>query len=312
MGGRATEQPRAGGATSWGRPRRIVLIVGVGVAVLAVAVAVPLLVMGPDSGGRGSGTDQADQVGGVVHVHGLGVDPADGALYAATHMGLFRIPERGAAERVAGRFQDTMGFTVLGAHTFLASGHPDLREEAPPLLGLLESTDAGQNWRPLSLYGKADFHALAAAHGRVYGYDATGGAFLVSVDQKTWDARSRLAMRDFVVSPTDPDAVLAVTEEGLAASRDGGRRWRPVAGAPPLAVLAWHSDGTVWGVDDSGGVWRSEDRGGTWARRGTTYGEPEAMTAAGGALYVAVARRGILASQDGGLTWSVRYSEVGP
>jgi hypothetical protein len=38
---------------------------------------------------------------GFEHVHGLGVDPADGMLYAATHYGLFRVPEVGEAERVA-------------------------------------------------------------------------------------------------------------------------------------------------------------------------------------------------------------------
>lgn len=42
------------------------------------------------------------------------VDPADGVLYAATHYGLFRIPETGPATRGAGRLQDTMGPTVVG------------------------------------------------------------------------------------------------------------------------------------------------------------------------------------------------------
>ena len=35
---------------------------------------------------------------GIEHVHGLGVDPADGVLYAATHYGLFRLPEGGEAD----------------------------------------------------------------------------------------------------------------------------------------------------------------------------------------------------------------------
>ncbi len=37
------------------------------------------------------------------------MDPADGVLYAATHYGLFRLPEQGDPVRVADRFQDTMG-----------------------------------------------------------------------------------------------------------------------------------------------------------------------------------------------------------
>jgi hypothetical protein len=46
---------------------------------------------------------------------------------------------------------------------------------------------------------------------------------MVSSDREKWESRSTLALRDFAVSPTDPDAVLATTERGLARSADGGR-----------------------------------------------------------------------------------------
>ena len=73
----------------------------------------------------------------IGHVHGLlGIDPADGTLYAAGHFGVFRIDEDGIATRIADRWQDTMAFTVTGPGTFLASGHPDVRENLPPHLGL--------------------------------------------------------------------------------------------------------------------------------------------------------------------------------
>ncbi|MGH2838494.1 MAG: F510_1955 family glycosylhydrolase, partial [Thermoleophilaceae bacterium] len=62
---------------------------------------------------------------GPIHVHGLGVNPADGALFIATHTGLYRAPDGElAAERVGDRYQDTMGFTVTGPDSFLGSGHP--------------------------------------------------------------------------------------------------------------------------------------------------------------------------------------------
>jgi hypothetical protein len=50
----------------------------------------------------------------VAHLHGLGVDPADGTLYAGTHHGLIRLPDGGEATLVADRVQDFMGFTVAG------------------------------------------------------------------------------------------------------------------------------------------------------------------------------------------------------
>ena len=252
---------------------------------------------------------------GVVHVHGLGVDPADGVLYAATHTGVFRIPEQGRAERVANRAQDTMGFSVTGPGRFIGSGHPDPREDdvRPPLLGLVESDDAGRTWQRVSLHGEADFHALAAAHGLVYGYDSTSGTFMVTTGRQQWDRRSRLPLRDFAVDPADPDGIVATTEQGPVASSDGGRTWAPLDGAPALVVLAWTARGVLVGVAVDGTVHRSGDSGRTWTPAGSAGGPPEgvAVDARRGvaALYVAVAGQGIVVSGDGGRTFAVRYAE---
>ncbi len=289
-------------------------------ALAVLAFAAVLVYLSSDSGTASSGSAGALPAAefpepGVVHVHGLGVDPGDGALYAATHSGLFRIPDNGTAQRIANRYQDTMGFTVTGPGRFLGSGHPDPREDdvRPPLLGLIESTDRGQSWQRLSLHGKADFHTLQAAHGRVYGYDSTSGTFMVSGDEENWDRRSELGLRDFAVSPADPDLVLATTERGLARSDDGGRSWNTVASAGTLAALAWPAAASLYGVTPDGTVADSADGGASWSARGNIGGEPEAMTVdvRGGqeVLYVAAAERGILASRDGGATFTTRYSE---
>ncbi|MCA1704355.1 MAG: hypothetical protein LC808_14275, partial [Actinobacteria bacterium] len=107
---------------------------------------------------------------GPIHVHGLGINPVDGSLLIATHTGLFRAAKgRQRATRVANRFQDTMGFTVVGPNEFLGSGHPDPREKLPPFLGLIRSNDGGRRWRPISLLGERDFHVLEAAGKRSMG-----------------------------------------------------------------------------------------------------------------------------------------------
>lgn len=270
------------------------------------------------------GRQQAPQAGalpplefepGVVHVHGLGVDPADGTLCAATHSGLFRLPTGGGAQRVANRAQDTMGFSVVGPHTFMGSGHPDFREDdvRPPLLGLLESTDAGGTWRRLSLHGQADFHALHAVHDRRYGYDSTSETFMVSTDRRDWDRRAHLVMLDLAVSPVHPGAVLATTEQGLVSSGDGGRTFSPVPGAPALVVLAWDREQELYGVGPDGTVRRSGDAGRTWHRTGTVGQASEAVAVDGRngtqVLYVAATDRGVLQSTDGGRTFTTRYSE---
>lgn len=277
-----------------------------------LAAGVLLLVGCTKDGPAPARPDAASDVShaGVGHVHGLGVNPRDGSLYAATHTGLFRIPADGPAERIADRWQDTMAFTVVGPDHFLSSGHPDLRDfragTLPAQLGLMESTDAGLTWQPRSLLGAADFHVLHAAHGRIYGYDSTGGAVRVSADGITWEIRSRFALWDMAVSPTAPDRLLTTTERGLQRSEDGGRTWT-VLNTPTLGLLAWATGETVWAVAPAGVVYQSVDGGNEWTARGGVQGSPQALLVVGDILYVAVEGQGVLQSEDGGTTWRLRY-----
>ncbi len=248
---------------------------------------------------------------GLVHVHGLGVNSADGLVYAATHFGLWQLPEEGQAERVGDVAYDLMGFTVVGEDHFRASGHPGVLGDLPPLLGLIETTDGGQSWRSRSLLGDVDFHALRVAHEQVYGWDSTSGAFMVSDDGEVWDRRSAAPIFDFVVDPDDPDGVLASVSESLddvrlVRSVDGGRSWEDLD-TPPIARLAWETPERLFGVGIDGSVWRSSDGGEQWEQAGGRVGgRPEAFLDAGDSLFVA-AGGAILASADGGETWEVRH-----
>jgi hypothetical protein len=286
---------------------------------IASAFAVALLVALATAGcGEAEPSSPPPLVGdpGLVHVHGLGINPRDGALYAATHTGLFVIRD-GSASRVADRYQDTMGFTVIGPDHFIGSGHPDLRDQQlrkagrPPLLGLVESRDAGRTWTPASLLGEVDFHVLEVGHGKVYGFDATGGRFMVSRDRRRWQRRSTAALLDFVVSPGDGELILAATKRGMLRSVDGGRGWRP-AGGPAVALLAWDRPRALWAVAADGRTWVSADGGRTWERRGGLGGPPEALLAHDGTLYAAVHQQGIRRSTDQGASWHTLYSPSGP
>jgi hypothetical protein len=280
------------------------MVLGVAFMIAAVAASCSR------SGHRSSVPVDTDP--GLVHVHGLGINPRDGALYAATHTGLFVVRDDGAS-RVADRHQDTMGFTVIGPDRFIASGHPDfsdpklLKPGRQPLLGLVESRDAGRTWEPLSLLGEVDFHVLQAADGKVYGFDATGGRFMVSPDRRRWQTRSTVSLADFAVSPQDGQLILATTERGLMRSTDGGRHWQP-AGGPAVALLDWDRAEALWGVADDGRVWASADAGRTWQRRGELGGPPEAFLAQGGTLYAAIYEQGIRSSTDGGASWGTLYT----
>jgi len=273
-------------------------------AVAAIAVLVAVVALG-GRGGEGSSTAAEVPVE-LAHVHGLGVDPASGDLYAGTHYGLIRLPDGAEPTRVGGLVQDFMGFTVIGPGHFLASGHPGEGQNGPSNLGLIESTDGGRSWQTRSLAGEADFHALEAQHGLVYGYNA--GQLMVSTDMRTWDTRASITMADLAVSPQDPQTVLATTQQGLARSTDGGRSFYVIGGAPLLALVTWPDTGPLMGVDPDGGVHVSEDGGTSWQQRGSTGGAPEALTVSGQTVYVAVEGR-IVESGDGGRTFRKRYAD---
>jgi photosystem II stability/assembly factor-like uncharacterized protein len=284
-------------------------------AAATAAIVLPLMLLIGACAGDGRTAPVAVQPArepepGIVHVHGLGINPADGVLYAATHTGLFRIPQSGAAERIGDRHQDMMGFTVVGPDHFLASGHPDMRDyragRLPALLGLIESGDGGRTWRSRSLSGTADFHVLRVAHGRVYGFNSAGNALMVSADGTSWESRAALLIRDFAVSPVDPDRIVAATAQDVQRSEDGGRTWERLA-APPLVLLAWGEDDALWGVTAGGVTYRSADSGAGWQAVGSLGGPPEALLANGGTLYAAVHESGIYRSDDGGVTWHLYY-----
>jgi hypothetical protein len=283
----------------------------------AVSTLLVLALFAGCGGGEDEGrarTGEQPNVGdpGAIHVHGLGLNPKDGALFIATHTGLFRAGDgERKAKRVAGRFQDTMGFTVVGPDRFLGSGHPDGREKLPPFLGLIESRDGGQNWKPLSLQGKRDFHVLEARGERVYGFgsdfETRRAGLLVSADGgKSWEERRPPeALLSLAIDPRDTDRVIASGGEGLYLSTDAGRRWRPLDGEPGL--LTWPAPKRLYAASFDGRVSRSGDPGRSWQEVGEAGGEPAAFEAARAQeLYLALHDGTIKGSTDGGASWSVR------
>ena len=238
------------------------------------------------------------------HVHGLGTDPADGTLYAATHFGVFSLGKDGTghAERVADRWQDTMAFTMVGPNHFMASGHPDQRENLPVHLGLIESTDAAETWEPVSLQGKADFHALEAAGDLLYGYDSVTGRLMVSSDHRDWRTLDRVQVADLAADPSQPTRVLATTADGVVSYRADGSPQTPVVGAPPLMLLDWPTANLLIGVSVDRDVYRSSDGGGSWQRSDGPPGAVQAVDINGSSWFIAT-DAGLFRSTDDGRRW---------
>lgn len=271
----------------------------VAVAVVAVVIVVVAIVRLGDPGPGGPG-----ETARLEHVHGLATDPEDGALYAGTHYGLYRVTTDSLEGPVADRVHDFMGFTVAGPGHFIASGHPGHGQEGPGALGLIESTDGGKTWETRSLAGEADFHALEYRHDTAYGFNSMTSEFLVSADLEEWDVRSSTPMADFAVSPTEPATVVATTEGGPALSRDGGRTFELIDGAPLLLLVDWADDGTLVGVTPTGSVYVGSDGPASLAKAGNLGGQPEALHVEDQATMYAASSGRLLRSTDGAGSFS--------
>jgi len=249
-------------------------------------------------------------------VGSLTVNPADSTLFMATNTGLFRIPEGASKpERMVGRLETPDGegevsealvVRFVGPDTLIGSGHPSAGSLLPPALGLIRSEDAGKTWTSVSELGRADFHALEPA-----GDDLVGALFqqaqvLVSGDDgKTWETRAApLPLVAIEVDPDDPRRWIGSSERGIFLSADGGGTWRQTDPTPNVR-FAWADDGTLYRIDPGGPLKVSTDGGQQWEDRGSTGGEPQAMTVdEGGKLYVALIDGTLKVSEDGGETFT--------
>ena len=258
------------------------------------------------------------------HIHALDFDAESKLTYASAHNGVWVVPTDvlsetylgagvgpTAATRVAGRAQDTMGFTVARPGLLLGSGHPDPDEQPeliPPNLGLIASTDGAETWASVSLRGQTDFHDLETAELpdgelRIFGLDASESTVLVSDDTGgTWHAMASIQARDLAADPQHPDRLYATTAEALVRSEDAGATFTPVPDAPPLYLVTVADSGEIIGIDIEGVI--HDYDGTTWTALGRTDGVPEAFAyIGGGAPWMLIAdQRGLIATDDFGET----------
>lgn len=271
------------------------------VTTLAAGAALMLSGCGADDSPTPPGSPNAAEETALGHVHGLGVDPADGTLYVASHFGVFRVADGGTPERVTDRRQDTMGFAVVGPGHFLGSGHPDLEEDLPASLGLIESTDSAETWESVSLLGEADLHAIEPAGDRIYAYDSVSGSLLTTTDRKNWTTISTQPIYDLAADPADPATVYATTDQGVLVRSINAKLPVPVAGAPTLTAIDFQPDGPLVGVGVDGTVQTSTDAV-RWQETGQLDGPAEALDAVTGRWHAAT-ESGVYESTDDGQTW---------
>lgn len=234
------------------------------------------------------------------HVHGIAFNPGDDKVYLATHDGLFRYDSEGPVR--VGPVIDLMGFTAAGPNHFYSSGHPGEGVDLPNPVGLMESTDAGQTWTPLSRQGQTDFHALAASQVGVVGFD--GASVIASTDGRNWTTLEPPVPAYSLATSPDGKTLVVTSRSGPARSSDSGSTWAALSGAPILQFVHFVDNMTAVGVAPDGAVHVSEDAGASWRQRGTAGETPQALTTRklpdGETEILVVTASGILRSIDSG------------
>ena len=239
---------RARCAWSWPWPWSMATELGYARMRAVIAVMASTVLLAGCGGGATAQGDAPKRSGRLVdfsqkppYVNALDIDPATGDFLLTTNRGFFRIDAKheggrararhGHREHAVGRRRHVPRHPLDRAGRLLGSGHPDIKGQLPPYLGLIASDDGGQSWRSVSKLGEADFHKIVIKHGRLYAFDAVLGAMLISSD-----GGRRFVERftppgliiDFEVDPGDGDHLLAATDARLVRSTDGGKRWRPI------------------------------------------------------------------------------------
>lgn len=283
-------------------------------------LAVPLLLAsfaGCASPNEFAGSPDCDEapVSSVTHVHGLAVSPENrSVVFVATHHGLFRLLGDERFVRVGDVTWDLMGFTLHPEDASVAwsSGHAP---PARPNIGVAKTDDGGCTWKVIGLKGLVDFHALAVSPAdpqRLFGqYDL----FYVSSNGGERWTSVQGAPRAFALAPhpSDPDIVLAATENGLYRSGDAGRTWTADAELPGLVTAVGFARGDanlLVAYVSQRGLVRSQDGGASWEDANLPLVGNEVGRHVASApddpdvFYLATSNSRLFKSEDRGETWA--------
>lgn len=261
----------------------------------------------------------ADTVGDLAshtHIHGLAVDRQDPShLFIATHHGLYRAGPDGTTQLIS-VVQDFMGFNPHPSDPgmLFASGHP----AGGGNLGVMVSSDGGRTWTEIApgLNGPVDFHQMTVSPAdpdTIYG---TYGMLQVSHDAgKTWAIAGPPpeGLIDLAASAKGPEILYAAKESGLSVSLDGGLSWKPLIEDAPVTMVETTADGTIYAFVYGKGLVKAKEGAFNFAALGSDWGERYILHLAvdptdAERLYAATGESEVLASGDGGATWS-RFGE---
>ena len=147
------------------------------------------------------------------------------------------------------------------------------------IYGIYKSIDRGDSWQPIK-EGASYYARVYVAPGNsdivyVTGYSDAGGVYRSRNAGADWTLLNQgLVISDLAIEPSDGHHLLAVTEQGLLLSVNGGNSWSPVTDLAGLAIstVAFHPRlagvafvATSGSATARGRLYRSENGGNNWS-----------------------------------------------
>jgi photosystem II stability/assembly factor-like uncharacterized protein len=231
------------------------------------------------------------------------------ALIAAIAAGAFLLGKDRVESRAQGPAESTGLPNTQDYHSLLVAPADPSHVLLGTHAGLYDSVDGGRSWKSLALAGQ-DAMNLAPAEGEVM-WTAGHDVFARSADGGTsWsDVRPQglpsLDIHGFAVDPSEPARLYAaVAGQGLYRSDNGGQSFERVSGDVGGAVfaLAVTPEGLILAGDQERGLLASEDGGDSWTVVERAVVLGLAVNPADPRTIIA-GGPGILLSTDAGRTW---------
>jgi phosphoribosyl-AMP cyclohydrolase len=173
-------------------------------------------------------------------LHGLGYSPDGGSIMLPAHDGI-KLYSEGRWSDGPGAKHDYMGFSAV-SDGFYSSGHPAQGSNKKNPFGIVKSTDGGNSFKTLTLYGKVDFHLMNVSFNKHTIYvvnpqsnsEMKGTGLFYSKDEaKTWIKSKMDGFSDepaaLAVHPDNDGIVALGSQQGLYISKDYGDQFEKVS-----------------------------------------------------------------------------------
>jgi hypothetical protein len=192
----------------------------------------------------------------LTHIHGLGYTPDGDQIIVPAHDGLM-LYSNGSWSEGPGERDDYMGFSVVN-DGFYSSGHPAPGSDKKNPFGIVKSTDGGESFDTLTLYGEVDFHLMNVSYNthtiyvmnpQVNPEMAEVGLYYSTDETKTWTKSDMEGFNEEAVALAvhpDQDSIVAIgSQRGLYLSKDYGDHFDKVSDKQ-ITALYFDPQGELW------------------------------------------------------------------